>query len=412
MVNDDDDDDEYSDKKPDKKPDARPEVWMTDHTRLHSSRRAVRKSTIAQRIDTTHWSPCLTTAFDWGRCELTCEVRPSGWQDPFDCNASEDYDDSDDEDIADDTGEPSDLQQVIAYFKEQSARQHRTFVFQLFIFGAHARFVRWDRAGAIVSNRFNYRTRPHYLAGFVWRYARLERSKGRGWDSTVALAGPADAALFKDEIMKVLRDDEGASSGPAKTTTKALRTTLMAKKTLEGDYPTYTVRISSPEKWQFETTLIIRRPVHEPISPFYRATRGYLAYDKDRAEFCFFKDIWRCERRSLDPDALEPDDEGATEHKNGAYISEERFYTLVRGVKDPEMMLPRVFYAGDVRDEDGGAVHRVVTPGTLLAVMNGSGHRLEQTNVHHRVIQELLCPLESSSSSRELVGITRDVLKS
>ncbi|KAI0090915.1 hypothetical protein BDY19DRAFT_663872 [Irpex rosettiformis] len=44
--------------------------------------------------------------------------------------------------------------------KQTFNRQHRTHVFQLLVFGDEARFVRWDRAGASVSGKFNYVEHP------------------------------------------------------------------------------------------------------------------------------------------------------------------------------------------------------------------------------------------------------------
>jgi hypothetical protein len=49
------------------------------------------------------------------------------------------------------------------------------------------RFIRWDRAGAIVSESFDYIKSPHILVQFFWNYARLPSDR-RGYDSTVSAA--------------------------------------------------------------------------------------------------------------------------------------------------------------------------------------------------------------------------------
>ena len=47
----------------------------------------------------------------------------------------------------------------------QITHQFRCFAFSIFIIGKFVRFIRWDRAGAVVSNRFDY---PLPLAKFLF----------------------------------------------------------------------------------------------------------------------------------------------------------------------------------------------------------------------------------------------------
>ncbi|KAI0308449.1 hypothetical protein OF83DRAFT_1020036, partial [Amylostereum chailletii] len=46
--------------------------------------------------------------------------------------------------------------QIIAYAHALLSMQFRLYCFSFLIFGSKARFIRWDRAGAVVSEAFDY----------------------------------------------------------------------------------------------------------------------------------------------------------------------------------------------------------------------------------------------------------------
>lgn len=359
---------------------------MRDHSpRLMEGCRKFRTSTIGRSFRRTSSASDLTAAFDWARCELTCDIRPSVSDDLFAADDPDLHKEDMDADTDDDTSvsTTSSPEQAIAYFKEQTARQHRTFVFQIFIFGSYARLVRWDRCQAVISHRFDYHTTPRDLADFVWRYSELDRATGRGWDTSVSLADVTDAEFFEQEVRRAqLMPSLDTSSGTAQTIYKALSTTSIVKDTLSGDYPTYSVRISSHDTWDIETRLLIRRPFFQHPDAFGRATRAYLAYDMERLEFRFFKDSWRPEKPL--PRCL----------------SEEAFYTLAQDWEVPDMNLPRVFFVGDVVGREG------------CVQITTQMYDLQYCRVHCCVLQELLCPLSSFTNSRELALIVLGVIKS
>ncbi|KAF8599730.1 hypothetical protein BDV93DRAFT_411344, partial [Ceratobasidium sp. AG-I] len=49
------------------------------------------------------------------------------------------------------------------------ARQHRQHFFSMTMSGPMVRFIRWDRAGAIVSQAFDCANDPDTLWHFLWR---------------------------------------------------------------------------------------------------------------------------------------------------------------------------------------------------------------------------------------------------
>ncbi|THU93464.1 hypothetical protein K435DRAFT_607675, partial [Dendrothele bispora CBS 962.96] len=73
--------------------------------------------------------------------------------------------------------------QLISYAVAQFAHQFRTHLFMVLVRGKTARFIRWDHAGAIVSNEFEYAEKS-YLADFYARYTHATLA-ARGIDTTV-----------------------------------------------------------------------------------------------------------------------------------------------------------------------------------------------------------------------------------
>ncbi|EIW78346.1 hypothetical protein CONPUDRAFT_83790 [Coniophora puteana RWD-64-598 SS2] len=87
---------------------------------------------------------------------------------------------------------------ALAHAVAQLGSQNRNFVFSTVVFGRFARLVRWDRAGAAVSRRFDYTKTPELLAEFLWRLSQASR-ECRGSDESVS---PAD---LDDEIAATIR---------------------------------------------------------------------------------------------------------------------------------------------------------------------------------------------------------------
>lgn len=99
--------------------------------------------------------------------------------------------------------------QVIKYVTEIQHRQHRTFVLCAFICGDWVRFMRWDRAGAIVSAAVNYVQNPRRLLDFIHRMSVSSR-EGQGYDPTVTLVDHNDPGVRKhiDDVKKSLPPNE------------------------------------------------------------------------------------------------------------------------------------------------------------------------------------------------------------
>ncbi|KAI6035679.1 hypothetical protein EDC04DRAFT_3033548 [Pisolithus marmoratus] len=101
---------------------------------------------------------------DFSTAELCIELKPCMSYDPF---------------------EDLDARSSTAFATAQLGSQFRIFVFSVVIVNDHAQFVRWDRAGAIITTRFNYLEKSDVLTHFFWRFSHLSREE-RGHDPSVS----------------------------------------------------------------------------------------------------------------------------------------------------------------------------------------------------------------------------------
>jgi hypothetical protein len=105
-------------------------------------------------------------------------------------------------------------------FTEMVNRQHRTHSFLIFFEDHVVRFSMKQRNGTVFSAPFSFRTNPHPLLEFLWRFSNMTDSELRGHDPTVRLAtgttADADAfseALYVIDPFVVLRAPEQANDG-------------------------------------------------------------------------------------------------------------------------------------------------------------------------------------------------------
>ena len=88
--------------------------------------------------------------------------------------------------------------QFAEYATELMVRQHRTFVFLIYILNAHARITRWDRAGCIVSTPIDLMNEPEQLLNFIHRLALMSDDE-LGFDTTAVLASEEEV----DELQRI-----------------------------------------------------------------------------------------------------------------------------------------------------------------------------------------------------------------
>ena len=140
--------------------------------------------------------------------------------------------------------------------------QYRTHVFSVLICDNHARLIRWDRSGAIVTGQIPYNTEPHLFDFFI-RFDRSSRD-AQGHDTTVRAATSEE----RNNAVRVAQE-LGASKND-------LLVISVSKPT-----------IGEPLRY------VIAPPRASPYIPVGRWTRTSIGYDIQRKRTVFMKDSWR-----------------------------------------------------------------------------------------------------------------------
>ena len=175
--------------------------------------------------------------------------------------------------------------QHIAYAAEVFARQHRLFLFSISMSGSLARFIRWDRAGCIVSESFDIRAHPEILCEFLGRFAQTDDT-GRGHDITVEPALPEEEQLFRDAIREHVRL-QLACDGDA-----------LDKAVSEHYQPGHITAMYVMAHYHMASEesigrFLVSRPVASSINLTGRGTRGWWGVDPSTRQVVFLKDTWR-----------------------------------------------------------------------------------------------------------------------
>ncbi|KAA1467096.1 hypothetical protein DENSPDRAFT_227079 [Dentipellis sp. KUC8613] len=152
--------------------------------------------------------------------------------------------------------------QMIAYASAQLTMQFRQFCFSISILdGNMARFIRWDRGGAIVTERFNFVENPEPLVEFLWRFNHLSPEE-RGMDTSVSPATAEETAM-------------------------AVEAEIAAK----GD-PVHKMHVKNDAD-KVDHYYLVSRPTEYNIGVCGRSTRGYIAIDMEKKDRVWLKDSWR-----------------------------------------------------------------------------------------------------------------------
>ncbi|GJE90344.1 fungal protein kinase-domain containing protein [Phanerochaete sordida] len=163
-------------------------------------------------------------------------------------------------------------------------RQHRCFVLTAFIEGTGVRFMRWDRAGTIVSKLHDWAKDPDALLKFLWCLARCGRSE-LGFDPTVE---PVSASDFPDRRFQQLVRKAECHECLKKYIENAVKDLKR--------YPW--CKVQCPDfvnPTQMRTYYIARALTKKHSSVHGRGTKDYIGFDVERQQIVFVKDIWYSE---------------------------------------------------------------------------------------------------------------------
>ncbi|KAI0645199.1 hypothetical protein C8Q79DRAFT_757799 [Trametes meyenii] len=215
---------------------------------------------------------------NWSTIELSIECKMESVQDdPFDDTRTNNF-------------QPMALRgrrvlgQIMSYSVLVFDNQQRTHHFTLVIFGDMARIVRWDRSGAVVSEKFNYVQEPLKLARFLWRFSRLSAAQ-RGHDSSatrLASGTPNHDLILRRRLVpyKV----EGHILG------KHAYDEFMRSTTDERSF--WKLEVHDSKKTR---AFLVGKPHFIADGLAGRGTKGYVAIDLDDSDgpFVYLKDAWR-----------------------------------------------------------------------------------------------------------------------
>jgi hypothetical protein len=151
-----------------------------------------------------------------------------------------------------------------------------THSFSVFIFGNSARFIRWDRAGAIVSEAFDY-VKGKELVEFFLRFDQLSPEQ-RGRDLSVTTPSDTDRNAAKSALAP--RKKPGESDEEFSERIKLYNPDTFVE---------YHVHDSNSG----ETRRFVGPPLARPVLSLHgRSTRGTPVYDVVKGAVCYLKDTW------------------------------------------------------------------------------------------------------------------------
>lgn len=211
--------------------------------------------------------------------------------------------------------------QICTYASGMLQLQFRTFFFSFIIFGTNARLIRWDRSGAIVSERFDYVEDPDSLAEFIWRYGFLSPEQ-RGHDESVRTVEESQEPDFF-AARRVL--------APHMSPDWSRELYLLRMSPIPPSPPPSPQPSSQPsESWESSCTwsngtpdddgwdYYVTAPEYRDRGPFGKATRSLFVYDRRDKRVRHLKDTHRINdgNHEIEGDIIKRLTESGVKHLN------------------------------------------------------------------------------------------------
>jgi len=276
-------------------------------------------------------------------------------------------------------------EQCLLYAANQLAYQHRLFAFSLVICGQVARFVRWDREGAVISAGIDCSRRQDLVIEFLQRFNHLTDDQW-GLDPTAVTPTPGEVEMFESAVAKIKIECLKRSIGDRKI------------------YPRFKLEVRGAN--DRASYYVVGKALDYNLGVVGRCTRGFIALDLDTKECVFLKDMWRPDVPGVKP-----------EHVWYEKLAKAEVPHLIKfkHASDVVSPTPSLNYHGtsalDPAETTGGnGVQRGLT--SRLVRHFRSGEMLLQAHVHYRLVQSEICrPLSEFRDSKHLVLIVLDSLK-
>lgn len=326
----------------------------------------------------------------WDSMALYVEFKKYGEDDPFQ------------DDLPSDTPQALDIKgqdtqgQLISYALQMFRYQHRTCLYSIIVMGHNARIIRWDRSGAIVTEKFNYVKDPAKLCHFFLAFARATPTE-QGYDTTVTpvLNDTADWELMDVMSKQQLKWRDYAreffETSIADPTTKRWKMTVVETK-LDR----------SKKKKIKEKIEVLVGAAHVPCdSVVGRGTRIFVGLrckskpldDPDICPFVALKDVWRVQVLEKEGDIMrELNKAGVKSIPTVAVHSDVAVKNKVQTTQTD------AHYKKMYKKAHGKAVPLLENP--------------FRTHVHYRMVEEEVCQrLSSFKKGYELLKLIRDYLR-
>lgn len=203
---------------------------------------------------------------DLSRADLVFEIKKELSADPFAEKAPDSK--AEENTFVNNTSEI--LGQITAYASSILGSQYRTHAFMVLITGNLARLIRWDRSGAIVSDRIKFDEEPH-LVKFLTQYDRAN-DEVRGRDTTVTPPTDEEISNAKNVVPE-----------------------------LQEELSFLAITIPEPANGS-KRRFIIPHPEPYPDIPVGRWTRPSFAFDVRDSCRVLLKDSWRVLVKDISPE--------------------------------------------------------------------------------------------------------------
>ena len=180
------------------------------------------------------------------------------------------------------------LGQITRYAHVIQTRQFRTCVYSISVAGTTARLLRWDRNGVIVTESFEYKSKPEILTGFIWLFSKAT-NEGRGFDpSAVAVTSEAERFRFACAITR-----------HAKAQLSGLNVEEVREEVDKHYWPSAVTRLTVGTGAETHS-IWVSRPMFTSPGVIGRSTKGYWGVRCESDEVVFIKDIWRTNAPGVD----------------------------------------------------------------------------------------------------------------
>ena len=267
----------------------------------------------------------------------------------------------------------------------QLAYQHRLFAFSLVFCGERARFIRWDREGAVVSAGADCSRRQDLAIEFLQRFNYLTADQ-RGLDPTTVPATPEEVEMFDSAVARVEIESLKDSIGDRKT------------------YPRFRLEVRGAG--DSASYYVVGKALDYDLGAVARCTRGFITLDLDTKECVFLKDMWRPDVPGIKP-----------EHVWYKKLATAKVPHLIKFKHASDVVSPTPsfnYYGTATLDPEEMTGENDVQQGltSRLMCLSPLGGILLQAHVHYRLVQSEICqPLSEFRNSKHLVLVVLDSLK-